>query len=180
MTRRNIDRINEATKKYDLVVIDFRDNRNFEFLEKIQDKDKIEILVDEVCPKNCAFRKKHYDIIAKVNCLQGNKQEGFCMMGGKDDNTLRFYNNLEQNTDTTLTFDDVYKRYYDIGFRNFKLIGRNADALFTFESYMYYLVKPEWRDRVRDELLGYYVDYIVKSYGGNKTVRLDQPIKVTQ
>ena len=175
---RNIDKINEATKKYDLVVIDYRDNRNLEFLEKIEDKDKIEILVDEVCPKNCAFRKKHYGNIAKVNCLQGNKQEDFCMTGGKDSNTLRFYTNLERNTDTTLTFDDVYKRYYDIGFRNFKLIGRKVDALFTFESYMYYLTKPEWRDRVRDELIGYYVDYIIKYYGGNKTVFLDQPVKV--
>ena len=99
-------------------------------------------------------------------------------MGSKDANTLRFYTNLERNTDTTLTFDDVYKRYYDIGFRNFKLIGRKVDALFTFESYMYYLTKPEWRDRVRDELIGYYVDYIIKYYGGNKTVFLDQPVKV--
>ncbi len=177
---RNIDKINEATKKYDLVVIDFRDNRNFEFLEKIQDKEKIEVLVDELCESNCAFRKKHYGIIAKVNCLQGNMPEDFCMMknnttGGRGG----FYNNLERNKDTNLSFDDVYKRYYEMGFRNFKLIGRKVSELFTFESYMYYMVKPEWRDRVRDELIGYYVDYIIKYYGGNKKPFLDQPIKTT-
>ena len=166
---RNIDKINEATKKYDLVVIDFRDNRNFEFLEKIQDKDKIEILLDELCTSSCAFRKKHYDIIAKINCLQGNRSEDFCMMkNNADGGSGGFYSNLERNKDTNLSFDDVYKRYYEMGFRNFKLIGRKISEMFTFESYMYYIVNPEWRDRVRDELLGYYVDYIVKSYGGTR------------
>ena len=38
---RDVNKINEATKKYDLVVLDWRDNRNFDFLKKIQDKEKI-------------------------------------------------------------------------------------------------------------------------------------------
>jgi len=58
------------------------------------------------------------------------------------------------------------------------LVGRGTASLNTFESYMYYLVKPEWRDKVRSELMNYYVDYIVKYYGGNKTIALDQPVKV--
>lgn len=173
---RNIDKINEATKKYDLVVIDYRDNRNFDFLEKIEDKDKIEILSDDYCPSFCHFRKKHYTVVSKINLYQGNLSEGSCMETQRPKNVRGFYQNLETYADTNLTHDDIYKCYFDMGFRNFKLIGRDDRSLFTFESYMYYLVKPEWRDRVRDELIGYYVDYIIKYYGGNKTVFLDQPV----
>ena len=42
---RDIFKINEATKNYDLVVIDYRDNRNLNFLNAIEDKSKIEIAV---------------------------------------------------------------------------------------------------------------------------------------
>ena len=174
---RNIDRINEATKKYDLVVIDFRDNHNMDFLAKIQDKDKIEILVDDYCPSFCRFRKKHYDIVSRVNLYQGSPSEGECLETNRPKNIHGFYQNLETNADTNLTSEEIYGKYRDMGFRNFKLIGRDDRSLFTFESYMYYLVRPEWRDRVRDELIGYYVDYIIRYYGGNKTILLDQPVK---
>lgn len=177
---RNIDRINEATKKYDLVVLDFRDNRNMEFLEKIQDKNKIEILVDDYCPSFCRFRKKHYEIVSRVNLYQGNPNEGGCLETNRPKNIRGFYQNLETYADTNLTFDDVYGKYRDMGFRNFKLIGRDDRSMFTFESYMYYLVRPEWRDRVRDELIGYYVDYIIKYNGGNKIPLLDHPVKLAQ
>ena len=98
---RNIDRINEATKKYDLVVIDYRDNQNFDFLEKIQDKDKIEILVDDFCPGTCQFRKKHYTITSYINMHQGNISEGKCLMKDRI-RPKTFYDVLEKNKDTTL------------------------------------------------------------------------------
>lgn len=174
---RNIDRINEATKRYDLVVMDFRDNHDIGFLERIQDKDKIEILVDDYCPSFCRFRKKHYEIVSLVNLYQRNPNESGCLETNRPKNIRGFYQNLEAYADTNLTFDDVYGKYRDMGFRNFKLVGRDDRSMFTFESYMYYLVRPEWRDRVRDELVGYYVDYIIRHYGGNKEVILDKPVK---
>ena len=174
---RSIDKINEATEKYDLVVIDYRDNRNIDFLEKIKNKDKIEILVDDYCPAFCHFRKKHYETVSKVNLLQGNLNEGPCMETERPKGINGFYNSLEAYKATNLSADEVYGQYVDMGFKNFKLIGRDDSSLFAFESFIYYLVKPEFRDKVRDELIGYYVDYIIRYYGGNKTVRLDQPVK---
>lgn len=173
---RNIDKINEATKKYDLVVMDFRDNKNMDFLEKIECKEKIEILADDYCVSTCRFRKKHYDIVSSVNLFQGNPNEGSCLEKQRE-YANGFYKNLELHTDTNLTFDDVYKTYFDMGFRNFKLIGRDDTSLFTFESLLYYMVKPKFRDITRDELTGYYVDYMIKYYGGNKVPRLDKPLE---
>lgn len=159
---RNVDKINELTKTYDMVVIDYRDNRNFEFLEKIEDKDKIEILVNEICPSSCPYRKKHYELISKANLYQCSPGEATCLYNINSNYGIGFYASLDKNKDTSLTVDDVFGKYYDMGFRNIKLIGRKNDTpLFQFESYIYYMVKPEWKDIVRYDLLQYYVDFIV-------------------
>ena len=73
-----------------------------------------------------------------------------------------FYRGLKFNRDTNLTFNDIYGKYYDMGFRNFKLMGRNEqDLLSLFESYIYYMATPECRDIVRYDLLTYYMDYLI-------------------
>ncbi len=172
----NIDRINDATKKYDFVVIDWRDNRNFDFIEKIHDKDKIEILVNSYCVKNCTFAKTHYKNISLINCLQANSSEGRCLMPNRIGHT-GFYDILEKNKETALTFDDVYKRYYDIGFRHFKLVGREEPAFKPFEALIYYFSKPEWRERTGSDLAESYIEYLIKAHGGNIVPELDTPIK---
>lgn len=67
---RDVNKINEATKKYDLVVIDWRDNKNKGFLEKIQDKNKIEILIDEKCPSECKSRSLDYKLISEKTVIK--------------------------------------------------------------------------------------------------------------
>jgi collagenase-like PrtC family protease len=48
-----------------------------------------------------------------------------------------------------VTVEDLYKKYVPAGFSNFKLEGRAFNKYKIAESYMYYLVKPEYRDMVR-------------------------------
>lgn len=40
-----------------------------------------------------------------------------------------------------------------MGFSNFKIEGRNTHDFNTIESYIYYLIKPEYKDIVRDKLV---------------------------
>lgn len=174
---RNVDRINEATKKYDLVVIDWRDNRDFDFLEKIKNKDKIEILVNSYCLKNCSFSKKHYKNISLINCYQGNSSEGKCFVQNRVGHQ-GFYDVLEKNKEVALTFDDVYGRYYDMGFRHFKLVGREEPAFKPFEALLYYFSKPEFRERTSSDLAASYIEYLIKVHGGNIVPELDTPIKI--
>ena len=54
---------------------------------------------------------------------------------------------------TFVSNNDVYGRYLDMGFNNFKIEGRVLSKPNVIESYVYYLVKPEYRDRVRLEML---------------------------
>jgi collagenase-like PrtC family protease len=149
---RDLDKINEATKKYDLVVTDYRDNANLTFLQNIQDKSKIELLINAYCDPKCACRKRHYDCIARhqINYEPMNpdtdKQFLECPTYQRD-----FFDILE--FPTVLTQKDVYGRYSKMGFEHFKIEGRTMPLPQVIESYLYYLIKPEYRDKVRLEIL---------------------------
>ena len=149
---RDLDKINEATEKYDLVVMDFRDNKNEDFLNGIVHKNKIEILVDETCHKDCPYRKKHYEDVARIQLLELGDGEAKCMFEPHYTRNNSFYENFSNNPDTVITADDLYNKYVDMGFRHFKLLGRNNETYFQFESYIHYLVKPEWREQVRSDI----------------------------
>ena len=62
---RKIESINEACRKYDLVVPDYRDTVNEDFLNNLIEKDKIEILINPHCNPNCSRRKEHYKILSE-------------------------------------------------------------------------------------------------------------------
>jgi hypothetical protein len=62
---KNIDALNEELKKdYYLVVLDQNLNKDFDFLEKIEDKERIEILCNTSCGPNCTRRAEHYVTIS--------------------------------------------------------------------------------------------------------------------
>lgn len=158
---RNIDKINADCEQYDLVVLDYRDNRNEPFLSKIRHKEKIKILADAYCPTSCTCSKQHYELVSQINLFQRNSDEERCLIRNTRKKQHGFYDVLENNTDSALTCDDIYKTYHDMGFNHFKLIGRNAPMFAPFESYMYYLVKPEFRDKVRSELADSYINCLI-------------------
>lgn len=132
--------------------MDFRDNKNEDFLKGIVHKDKIEILVDETCHKDCPYRKKHYEDVARIQLLELGDGEAKCMFEPHYTRNNSFYENLSNNPDTVINADDLYNKYVDMGFRHFKLLGRNNETYFQFESYIHYLVKPEWREPVRNDI----------------------------
>lgn len=167
--QQNADSINEATEKYDLVVLDFHAIHNEKLLENIRDKDKIEILVNGYCPSTCVFAKKHYDLISRVNCFQTDISSVTCLFKDRKTNKS-LYDRLEKQGDVMLTFDEVYGTYYDMGFRHFKLVGRAENSFDPFEGCMYYLTKPESRDIVRAELADRYIECLIKIFGGNKII----------
>ena len=67
---KELDAINEELDKdYQLVVLDYNMNNQFELLEKIKRKDKCEILVNACCIPNCPRRAEHYRTIASSRGL---------------------------------------------------------------------------------------------------------------
>ena len=48
-----------------------------------------------------------------------------------------------------LNEEDIYNKYVPMGYENFKIEGRSVPDINVLETYMYYMVKPEYRDRAR-------------------------------
>lgn len=161
---RDVNKINNYTDGYDLVVIDYNDNKNEEFLNQIKAKDKIEILVNESCKPDCQYRKEHYKLISEMSLLQCSHVPS-CFQS--DCSCPNFYKNIQTLQKTMLTDTEIYDKYVQNGFLNFKIKGRDfKDPLAVLESCIYYLVKPEYRDIVREDITVMYVQKMIDIRNG--------------
>lgn len=150
----------ELEKDYKLVVLDYNWNNRFDELEALPHKDKIELLVNSYCTPHCKRRGKHYEFLGEMQ-FELNRQ----VFGSERDmmkpipdrqfpcpNTdLNFYDTLA--FETHISPEDIYEKYVPMGFENFKIEGRLMHPVNILESYLYYLVKPEHRDRLRVDML---------------------------
>lgn len=139
---------NELNKDYHLIVLDHRLNHNFSILDNLNDyeKNKIEILINPRCSPLCPNRKAHY-LWESKNQLSGmeveppeNFNKNYKCPG------YSFFHNQELET---LTPEEIYNIYYYKGFNKFKIEGRSVHPMDVIENYVYYLVKPEYKDYVR-------------------------------
>lgn len=140
---------NEMYDKYDILVLDYRLNKNRLFLEQqLKFKNKIEILVDDCCP-SCKYRKQHFENIGRYNL--GEQIDISCLNPenyGKYENPKNFYESLLRTLNNSLTYEEI-EEYKKLGFNKFKLTGRSQGRRFLLDSYIYYFVKPQYRHEVR-------------------------------
>jgi collagenase-like PrtC family protease len=145
----------ELEKNYKLVVLDYNLNNNFEKLAKIQHKERCEVLINPYCARNCKRRGAHYKFLGRLQLTDCSAKN--------IDATLRELRKFDcplnadfyeaQKLGNFVTVDDVFTKYVDMGFTNFKIEGRNMHPLNVQESYVYYMVKPEFRNVVRLEMM---------------------------
>lgn len=155
---RDMDGVNaELEKPYNLVVLDYNWNNRFDELEKIIDKSRCEILVNALCQPNCPRRGEHYRAIGKVQIDRVNA--GYSAVGGnlqfKDFECPYMSRGIYdiQELSTFISPEAIKEKYLPMGFCEFKLEGRSAGDIEMLETYMYYFVKPECRDKLRLEML---------------------------
>ena len=148
---RDIDQVNQELRKdYNLVVLDYNFNNDFEALSRIEDKGRCEILVNAVCQPNCPRRGGHYANESKNQKIQlKNRQRTpdkqiplepwHCDYGEYNEfHTIQGYS-------TYVSPEDIWEKYVPMGFRNFKLEGRTANFFYILEVYCHYLIRPEYR-----------------------------------
>jgi collagenase-like PrtC family protease len=143
----------ELEKDYSLVVLDYNWNNCFERLSQVPHKERCEILINPCCIPNCPRRKEHYDSIGKHQIAMAEhfrktpkvpfRYKGFDC----DQITPYFYATTKYKTHVTPK--DIYEKYVPMGYRNFKIEGRSYPDASVMESYVYYMVKPEYRDEAR-------------------------------
>ena len=137
----------ELDSGYFLVVLDYDLNHDKEALSELSPyADRIEILCDEICFPNCPRRKEHY---ADEGRMQLDFEKG------------SVYNC--PNRSTVPSFEECKKRpafisreeiasYVDMGYVNFKLVGRGLPIELVKESYLYYLVREESYSFIKEKL----------------------------
>lgn len=152
----------EMEKDYSVVVMDYDLNNKFDILEKLPHKEKMEILVNACCDPACKVRTEHYrqlglqqiavcEHVAKYpNKPFRLSEHGITNMNcGCADRTIFDIKGLS----THVTPDDIWEKYIPMGFEQFKIEGRTSSRLNLIETYLYYMVKPEFRDEARFMLL---------------------------
>lgn len=141
------DILKEIDKDYVMVVLDYNHNKDMKFLKKIKDKDRIEMIVNPVCNPNCPRLKEHYTAIDKALLHQPNDWFYNC-----PNQTQLFFERL-QNPNALLNYD--IKEYAEMGFKNFKIEGRNTSLFNLIEVLVYYMIKPGYQLEVRQKLMHY-------------------------
>ena len=139
-----------AREDFRYVVPDFRLNKAFDRLATLpQDqRDKLEFLCNECCWVGCRDRKVCYEAVSRRNlgfdtpehrCTAPDAAQGY-----------RFSRAME--SPSFISIEDILTRYLPQGFTNFKIEGRGLGSAIVLEFLLYYLTKPEYQLRVREEI----------------------------
>lgn len=135
---------------YRFVVPDFRLNKEFEKLNALtaQQKEKVEFLCNECCWYDCYDRKRCYENVSRKNlgedcpdheCVSPNASIGY-----------RFSEAMKNPG--FIGLDDIQKIYMPNGFTNFKIEGRSLGSAIILEFLLYYMTKPKYQLKVREEI----------------------------
>lgn len=131
------------------VVPDFRLNKAFDQLLTLPQplKGKVEFLCNECCWFVCKDRKACYEAVSRKNL--GEHAPHRCTAPGSA-NGYRFSRAMENPG--FLSVRDIQTVYLPLGFSNFKLEGRGLGSAMILEFLLYYLTKPDYQLRVREEI----------------------------
>ena len=132
------------------VVPDFRLNRAFAQLGALsgQQKAKVEFLCNECCWFGCQERKQCYEAVSR-KVLGEDGPEHRCTAPGAGEG-YRFSKAME--TPGFIGIHDIVNTYLPMGFRHFKIEGRGLGSALMLEFLLYYLTKPEYQLKVREEI----------------------------
>ena len=138
----------ELTADYALVVLDYDLNTDEITLRELEPyADRIEILVEEICYPHCPKRKDHYADESLMQLTFDKDTRYECT------NKMTKPSFAESMKRPHFIGNDKLPSYIERGYRNFKIVGRGLPQEMVLDSYLYYLVKEQDRDFVKQELL---------------------------
>lgn len=135
---------------FEYVVPDFRLNKKLEQLNALPEamKDKVEFLCNECCSFGCTDRKACYENVSRKSL--GEDCEDHICTSPQAARGYRFSDAMENPG--FISVDDIQSIYMPAGFSNFKIEGRSLGSAIVLEFILYYMVKPEYQLRVREEI----------------------------
>ena len=136
-------------EEFSYVVPDFRLNKRFEELNALSQvhKEKVEFLCNECCWFGCSDRKQCYEVVSRKNL--GEDCEHRCK-APEAQSGYRFSKAMENPG--FIGVDAVLRTYLPMGFSQFKIEGRGLGSALILEFLLYYMTKPAYQLRVREEI----------------------------
>ena len=137
-------------EEFRCVVPDFRLNKSFDRLGALPPglKEKVEFLCNECCWFACPERKACYENVSRRN-LGEDVPEHVCV-SPRASRGYRFSDAMENPG--FIGIGDIREVYLPAGFSQFKIEGRSLGSAIVLEFLLYYLTKPEYRLKVREEI----------------------------
>ena len=132
------------------VVPDFRLNKAFDKLITLSQaqKNKVEFLCNECCYIGCKDRKTCYENVSRKS-LGEDCPDHICTAPGGGGG-YRFSKAMENPC--FIGTEDIQGIYLPMGFSDFKIEGRGLGSALMLEFLLYYMTKPEYRLKVREEI----------------------------
>ena len=142
------DELNREDFRY--VVPDFRLNKAFDKLNNLPQllKDKVEFLCNECCRYDCYDRKNCYENVSRKS-LGENCEDHVCVSPASGSG-YRFSEAMKNPG--FIGIEDITKVYGPNGFTNFKIEGRSLGSAIILEFFLYYMTKPEYQLKVREDI----------------------------
>ena len=144
------DCINELDRKeFRYVVPDFRLNKvltEYGLTEK--QKAKVEYLCNECCWFDCYDRKNCYENVSRKSL--GEDVEDHVCISPDAERGYRFSDAMKNPG--FIGIRDIRETYLPKGCHHFKIEGRGLGSAIVLEFLLYYMTKPEYQLRVREEI----------------------------
>jgi len=136
--------------EFSYVVPDFRLNKQFAKLNALSaaQKQKVEFLCNECCWFGCQDRKKCYENVSQKNL--GETQEDHVCASPNAGRGYRFSDAMKNPG--FIGINDIQNVYAPQGFHHFKIEGRSLGSAVILEFLLYYMTKPEFQLKVREEI----------------------------
>ena len=148
----NFRQLEEELKRpeFRFVVPDFRLNRELERLMALpaELKGKVEFLCNEACWFDCPDRKACYENVSRKNL--GEDCEDHICVSPYADRGYRFSDAMENPG--FIGIREIRDNYMPNGFSHFKIEGRSLGSAVILEFLLYYMTKPEYQLKVREEI----------------------------
>ena len=137
-------------EEFRYVVPDFRLNKQFDKLNALTDeqKQKVEFLCNECCWFGCYDRKKCYENVSQKSL--GEKSEDHVCVSPTAQRGYRFSDAMKNPG--FIGIEDIQNIYASAGFQHFKIEGRSLGSALILEFLLYYMTKPEYQLKVREEI----------------------------
>ena len=136
--------------EFRFVVPDFRLNKVFDRLNALSEaqKQKIEFLCNECCWFGCSDRKACYESVSRKS-LGEDFPEHVCV-SPQAQRAYRFSDAMQNPG--FIGIEEIQNTYLPNGFSQFKIEGRSLGSAVILEFLLYYLTKPEYQLKVREEI----------------------------